>query len=286
MTRMRRALLLVLVMLAPAVFAGGAPTTTPEESNVASIISRSLFEQLLLHRDDPLCQARGFYTYGAFIAAANAFPGFGTTGDVDTRKRELAAFLAQTSHETTGGWETAPDGPFAWGYCFKEEVNGTEYCDPISANQWPCAAGEKYYGRGPFQITWNYNYGQAGADLGLDLLADPDLVASDAVVSFETAIWYWMTPTSDKPSCHDGMTGLWTPSADDLAAGRLPGYGITTNIINGENECGRVFNTTRTPDRIGFYQRYCDMLGVGYGDNMYCTYQRPFGTTTFALASA
>ena len=31
-----------------------------------------------------------------------SFGGFGTTGDVNTRKRELAAFLAQTSHETTG----------------------------------------------------------------------------------------------------------------------------------------------------------------------------------------
>ncbi|WOL12081.1 basic endochitinase-like [Canna indica] len=41
----------------------------------------------------------GFYTYDAFIAAADAFTrrGFATTGDVDTRKRELAAFFAQTS---------------------------------------------------------------------------------------------------------------------------------------------------------------------------------------------
>ena len=30
-----------------------------------------------------------------------SFGGFGTTGDVNTRKRELAAFLAQTAHKTT-----------------------------------------------------------------------------------------------------------------------------------------------------------------------------------------
>ncbi|MGV2805256.1 chitinase, partial [Clostridium perfringens] len=31
------------------------------------------------------------------------------------RKRELAAFLANLSHETGGGWATAPGGPLRWG---------------------------------------------------------------------------------------------------------------------------------------------------------------------------
>uniref|UniRef100_A0A3N7FHB0 Glycoside hydrolase family 19 catalytic domain-containing protein n=1 Tax=Populus trichocarpa TaxID=3694 RepID=A0A3N7FHB0_POPTR len=56
---------------------------------------------MLKHRNDGGCPGKGFYTYSAFISAANAFPGFGTTGDADTRKREIAAFLGQTSHETT-----------------------------------------------------------------------------------------------------------------------------------------------------------------------------------------
>lgn len=71
-------------------------------SGVASIISSDLFNQMLLHRNDAACPAHGFYTYDAFITAANSFSGFGTTGDADTQKREIAAFLAQTSHETTG----------------------------------------------------------------------------------------------------------------------------------------------------------------------------------------
>ncbi|KAG5530091.1 hypothetical protein RHGRI_030452 [Rhododendron griersonianum] len=57
---------------------------------------------MLKHRNDVACQGKGFYTYEAFIAAAKAFGGFGTTGDDATKKREIAAFLAQTSHETTG----------------------------------------------------------------------------------------------------------------------------------------------------------------------------------------
>ncbi|KAJ1266583.1 hypothetical protein BS78_08G163400 [Paspalum vaginatum] len=246
---------------------------------VASIVSQSLFDQMLLHRNDAGCPANGFYTYDAFIAAANAFPGFGTTtGSLDIQKREIAAFLAQTSHETTGGWATAPDGPYSWGYCFKEENCGAScsaYCN--ASSQWPCAAGKKYYGRGPIQISWNYNYGPAGQDqaIAADLLGNPDLVAADAVVSFKTAIWFWMTPQSPKPSCHDVVTGQWSPSAADLAAGRLPGYGVTTNVINGGIECGHGFDT-RVADRIGFYQRYCDILGVTYGDNLDCYNQAPF----------
>ncbi|CAD6335313.1 unnamed protein product [Miscanthus lutarioriparius] len=257
------------------------PTPNPPSGGrggVASIISESLFNQMLLHRNDAACPANSFYTYADFLAAAKAFPGFGTTGSVDTRKRELAAFLAQTSHETTGGWATAPDGPYAWGYCFKEEqgaaAGAADFCEP--STQWPCAAGKKYYGRGPIQISYNYNYGQAGHAIGARILANPDLVATDPVLSFKTAVWFWMTPQSPKPSCHAIMTGKWTPFGADTAAGRLPGYGVVTNIINGGLECGHGAGDSRVASRIGFYKRYCDLLGVSYGDNLDCGNQSPF----------
>ncbi|KAK3134611.1 hypothetical protein QOZ80_6AG0551310 [Eleusine coracana subsp. coracana] len=242
--------------------------------SVGSIVSRSMFEQMLLHRNDGACPARGFYTYDAFIAAANSFSGFGTTGGADVRKREIAAFLAQTSHETTGGWASAPDGPFSWGYCFKQEQGATaDYC--VSNAQYPCAPGKKYFGRGPIQISYNYNYGPAGRAIGVDLLNNPDLVASDPTVSFKTALWFWMTPQSPKPSSHAVITGAWTPSSADQAAGRVPGYGVITNIINGGLECGHGADN-RVADRIGFYKRYCDILGVTYGNNLDCYNQRPF----------
>jgi hypothetical protein len=71
-------------------------------ADVSSLISESLFNELLKHRNDQACKSNGFYTYNAFIAASQSFNDFGTTGDDTTRKRELAAFFAQTSHETTG----------------------------------------------------------------------------------------------------------------------------------------------------------------------------------------
>ena len=80
-----------------------SPTTPSGGGDVSSLISASLFDQMLKYKNDPRCKSNGFYTYNAFIAAAQSFNGFGTAGDVTTRKRELAAFLAQTSHhETTG----------------------------------------------------------------------------------------------------------------------------------------------------------------------------------------
>ncbi|GMI76983.1 PATHOGENESIS-RELATED 3, basic chitinase [Hibiscus trionum] len=209
---------------------------------VGSIITRDLFDRMLKYRNDGRCPSNGFYTYDAFIAAARSFNGFGTTGDLATRKRELAAFLGQTSHETTA---------------------------------WPCPPGRQYYGRGPMQLTHNYNYGQAGRAIGEDLINNPDLVATNPTISFKTAIWFWMTPQGNKPSCHDVIIGQWRPSVPDNAAGRVPGYGVITNIINGGLECGRGPDS-RVQDRIGFYRRYCDMLGVGYGNNLDCSNQRPF----------
>jgi basic endochitinase B len=267
------------------------PTPTPgppSGGGVASIITEDLFERMLKHRNEPDCKARGFYTYDAFITAADAFPGFGTTGSTEVQKRELAAFLGQTGHETTGGWPNAPDGAFTWGYCYKEENGATaDYCDMTGEYaQWPCVAGKKYFGRGPIQLSYNYNYGPAGEDatIAQDLLSNPELVASDAVISFKTAIWFWMTAQPPKPSCHDVATEQWTPSAADKAAGRLPGYGVITNIINGI-ECGKGYNE-KVANRTFFYTSYCDILGISYGDNLDCYNQRPFNSASLAGTAA
>ncbi|KAL1370624.1 hypothetical protein HN51_000863 [Arachis hypogaea] len=249
------------------------PSPAPPGGDVANVISSSIFDQMLKYRNDPRCHANGFYTYNAFITAARSFNGFGTTGDDATRKKEVAAFLGQTSHETTGGWASAPDGPYAWGYCFLQENSQSDYCSPSA--QWPCAPGKKYYGRGPIQISYNFNYGPAGRAIGVDLLNNPDLVATDPVISFKTAIWFWMTPQGNKPSSHDVITGRWTPSDADRAAGRVPGYGVITNIINGGLECGHGPDA-RVEDRIGFFRRYCQLLGVSPGDNLDCNNQRSF----------
>lgn len=71
-------------------------------NDITSLISESVYDEMLKHRNNENCPAKGFYTYYAFITAAKSFSGFATSGDINTQKREIAAFLAQTSHETTG----------------------------------------------------------------------------------------------------------------------------------------------------------------------------------------
>lgn len=72
--------------------------------DVGALIGKDFFERMLLHRNDAACSAKGFYTHEAFIEATRSFHGFGTTGDTNTRKKEIAAFLAQTSQETSGNF--------------------------------------------------------------------------------------------------------------------------------------------------------------------------------------
>lgn len=250
----------------------------PGDCNLADLLTQPLWDEMFLHNDDPACSG-SVYTRQGLLDAAADYPTFACEGDDATRRRELAAFLAQISHETTGGWPDAPDGPHAWGLCFIEEVGCEnnacpQYCDPNNA-QYPCAPGKTYHGRGAMQLSWNYNYGQAGDALGVDLLSDPDLVKDDSKLAIQTAMWFWMTEQLPKPSAHDVMVGNWTPTPQDEALGRLPGFGMTTNIINGGLECSQPGNVA-VEDRVGFFQRYVDLLGTDVGENLYCDMMTPY----------
>lgn len=245
------------------------PPPTPEEEY---LISRKDFNEMLKHRDDDECEGKGFYTYEGFVEAAKTFPRFGNEGDTQEIKRDIAAFFGQSSHKTRGG---SPLSPYDRGYCFMNETNPIEedYCEPSS--KFPCVPGKQYYGRGPFQIKGNKIYGECGSIIGVDLLNNPDLIATDPVISFKSAIWYWMRtpppfPFQVKPSCHDAITGRWIPTDFDVSQRRFPGYGMTTYVIEGWKECATGWLDVNEMDRVGYYMRYCDILGVRYGDHLEC----------------
>ncbi|KAJ0973010.1 hypothetical protein J5N97_020969 [Dioscorea zingiberensis] len=185
------------------------------------------------------CAGKGFYTRDAFLSAASAYPQFGTTGADDVKKREIAAYFAHVTHET---------GHF----CYIEEINGAsqDYCDERNT-QYPCNPNKKYFGRGPLQLTWNYNYGAAGQALNFDGLNAPEMVANDKVLSFKTSLWFWVTN-----KVHDAIT-----------SGQ--GFGATTRIINGAVECDGK-NPDQMNARVGYYKDYCSKLGVAPGDNLTC----------------
>lgn len=185
------------------------------------------------------------------------------------RKHELAAFLANISHETGGGWPTAPGGPLAWGLYWNEEISyinttAVNYAEPHE--DFPPVEGKSYHGRGPMQLSWNYNYGLiSGIIYGTKdkLLQQPELIVNDGKLGFMTAILFWMTPQPPKPSAHDIMVGNWTPSESDIAKGLTqPGFGMTIMIINGYLEGNLDESDRRIGRRVGFYQKITSQMGI------------------------
>jgi basic endochitinase B len=229
-------------------------TPPPEGGGFAAIVSRQTYETMFPNRNS-------LYSYDGLVTATKRYPTFCNEGSATQHKREASAFLANIAHETSGlkyieELRCIPNG------C------GDEYCDRNNT-EYPCQSGRSYHGRGPIQLSWNYNYGAVGQALGLDLLGNPDLVKSDGAIAFATGLWFWMTPQSPKPSCHAVMSGGWTPSPDDANQGRVPGFGMTINIINGGLECS-IATPPQVDSRVSFYQRFTQMLGVSPGDNVYC----------------
>ena len=213
---------------------GGGGTTPP--SSGAFVVSEAQFNQMFPNRNS-------FYTYSGLTAALSAYPGFATTGSDTVQKQEAAAFLANVSHET-GGLVYVTEIDKSGNYCASEPYG--------------CPAGTySYYGRGPIQLSWNFNYKAAGDALGIDLLDNPSLVETDPAVSWKTGLWYWDTQTGP---------GTMTPH-NAMVNGA--GFGETIRSINGSIECNGG-NPAEVQDRINDYQSYVSILGVPAGNNLSC----------------
>lgn len=246
---------------------------------VEQYISERQFNDLFPHRNQDGESRTKLYEYRHFIEATESFPSFANAGTDEVRRREVAAFLANIAQETTGGWDGAPGGRYRWGLYHLEECDKPgNYCDSGST-EYPCQPGRSYHGRGPLQLSWNYNYGRAsyyifGGDK-MKLLRHPDRVAQDGTLAFKTALWFWMTPQAPKPSCHDAITGIWKPSREDENCGRKVGFGATINIINGGIECGRS-PMDKTKHRVKGFKFFCEKLGTTYGHNLTCECQQSY----------
>ncbi|CAH9132128.1 unnamed protein product [Cuscuta epithymum] len=217
---------------------GGGSGGGRSSSGVAGVVTDAFFNGIA-NQAASSCEGKGFYTRAAFLEAMKQYPQFGTVGSSDDSKREIAAFFAHVTHETGH-------------LCYINEINGASrnYCDNTNT-QYPCVQGKAYYGRGPIQLSWNFNYGPAGRSLGFDGLNNPDIVATNSVVSFKTALWFWMN------NCHSIIiTGQ--------------GFGPTIRAINGKLECDGA-NPQTVTKRVGYYTQYCQQLGVDPGTtNLRC----------------
>jgi predicted chitinase len=199
-------------------------------------LSAAQFEQLFPLRNPS-------YTYAGLTEAVRSSAAFASAGSSTTQRQEVAAFLAHVAHETGD-------------LVYMESIERAERCD-ATERDYPCAPGQRYYGRGPIQLSWNFNYGRAGAALGLPLLADPDLVARDPAVAWQTGLWYWMT-----------QNGPGTMTAHDAMVNGA-GFGETIRSINGAIECNGG-NPAQVASRGRRYVELTKLLGVPPGDNLGC----------------
>ncbi|MFF8698520.1 glycoside hydrolase family 19 protein [Streptomyces albidoflavus] len=203
------------------------------------VVSEAQFNQMFPNRNS-------FYTYSGLTAALSSYPAFANTGSDEVKKREAAAFLANVSHETGG-------------LVHIKEVNEANYPHYCDRNQpYGCPAGQAaYYGRGPIQLSWNFNYKAAGDALGIDLLNNPYLVEQNASVAWRTGLWYWNTQSGP---------GTMTPH-NAIVNNR--GFGETIRSINGSIECNGG-NPAQVQSRIDKFTSFAQILGTTTGSNVYC----------------
>ncbi|WP_253705695.1 chitinase [Cellulosimicrobium sp. 72-3] len=215
------------------------PTTTTTTAPTTFVVTEQQFDAMFPERNP-------FYTYAGLVAATVAYPAFATSGGDRVARREAAAFLAQVSHETHGLEHVVE----------VNTANYPHYCDP--AQPYGCPAGQDaYYGRGPLQLSWNFNYRAAGEALGIDLLADPWLVEQDPTVAWQTALWYWNTqPGTASMTCHDAIVGEH-------------GFAETIRSINGPLEC-EGGNPRQMNNRVRLFRHYVEIVGTTTGDHLTC----------------
>lgn len=139
-----------------------------------------------------------------------------------------AAFLAQIGHESGR-------------LCYTRELGSSDYLDKYDTGRLAARLGntpqddddgQRYRGRGLIQITGRRNYELCGFGLGVDLIAQPELLEQPELAC-RSAAWFWH---------NENLNALADKHAFDI---------ITHRINGGQN--GR-------EDRIALYQRALKVL--------------------------
>ncbi|MCX4758351.1 chitinase [Kitasatospora purpeofusca] len=206
----------------------------PASAAASFVVSEAQFNKMFPNRN-------AFYTYGGLVDSLGAHPAFANTGNDATKRREAAALLANVSHET-GGLKYVVE---------QNTANYPHYCD--TSQPYGCPAGQSaYYGRGPLQLSWNFNYKAAGDALHIDLLRDPYQVERNSAVAWKTALWFWNTQSgAGRSTPHDAIVNN-------------KGFGETIRSINGALECdGR--NPDERNDRVSLFRNFTGVLGTDVG---------------------
>ena len=235
--------------------APGSPINPSNVKNVERVLPESKFNEFFPRKN-------AAYSYTNFLRAIGKYPAI--CKNAANCAKILAGMFAHFQQETAGLY-------------YLEEIYKGDYCAQWTAwvkAGYPCASGQKYYGRGAKQLSWNYNYGAFSKAMYGDasvLLKNPDLVAS-TWLNFASSMWFYVTPQPPKPSMLQVVEGSWKPNAADRAANLEPGFGATTMIINGGLECGSSpVNLNGARNRANNYKDFARRLGVDIsGEKLTC----------------
>ena len=216
---------------------------------------------------DATCNGRTALSREHLISAVkdpryNDFLGSNSTA---TNIQELASFLANASHETTG----AAEGKFDGGLCFAVErgcpgaAKCSNYCHDPDA--WGPKCPDGYYGRGALQISWPMNYAEVSKDIFGDaniLLNNPDgLLSSDT--AWKASLVFWLkhiggfgdtsqTTIKNQATCHNAIVS------------NTVDFGKTIEVINGDIECNSL-DVPEAINRIDYYKTYVNAFSSACG---------------------
>ncbi len=285
----------------------GAYDTITEKSSDSQLCRESNRDEF----DPPLSalpNGQWYYTYDNLIEGMAQLREFADQGDENTRKLEIAAFLANIAQETGAKFDGDPFGSpgcfiqegaggqapefKAWHWCSYGGCNKTRPfdCPPYPDNL--CPDGEVgYFGRGPHQLTHDYNYKAFGKTMGVgdDYLNHPDILTTKAEIGIAGSIWFWGHEERNqwsppdipfKPSAHNVLVGNWKPTDKDVACGRTKAnFGVIINIINGGIECGPgAGNPEAAKNRVMYLEAIAEEMGMTIPDGFLddCSSQQNF----------
>ncbi len=259
-----------------------AETNPANVKRVESIISEDDWNYMFPKRTSE-------YTYRNFLQATGKFPAFCQTytdeRDSDAIcRRALASMFAHFTQET-GGHTPSWDVPewrqglvhvreMGWDEQARGGYNGNCGMNDWQSQKWPCGKFENgdfksYFGRGAKQLSYNFNYGpfsEAMFGTPNTLLDNPDMVA-DTWLNLASAIFFFLYPQPPKPSMMHVIDGTWQPNEHDLSTNLTPGFGVTTQIINGGLECNDGTEKKQSLNRIDYFRNFANYLEVDIPSN-------------------
>ncbi|MCW7553889.1 hypothetical protein NX722_14900 [Endozoicomonas gorgoniicola] len=243
-----------------------------------NIISAKTWDHIFTQRNPA-------YTYENFLKGIGKYPAL-CQHYLDKTEKEsdhicsvaLATMFAHFTQETGGHNKYDPIPEWRQGLYYLREVGWTErsangygICsrDTWQGKAYPCGKFpdgkyKSYFGRGAKQLSYNYNYGPFSLSIYKDvgiLLNSPEKVA-DTWLNLASAVFFYVFPQPPKPNMLSVMDGTWKPNQEDIAAGRTPGFGVTTMIINGGVECGGSSEGEQSQNRIEYFKAITQYLGI------------------------